>query len=179
MSASCFGQPVLSPVESTPYDNQMARIQPVLWSTSSQTADEISMAAVNQWMKKMRRLPYRYSKQWQTPFEVTTARAADCKGKAITLYEAMQTMGATNVRFVIGKRRAGDWFTHAWLEWETANGSYVLDPTFNWQAVPVQQFSARKYIPLYVYDGGFRYRAIDTTFAAEMPLRAVASGKHN
>ena len=179
MSACCFGQPVLSPVESTPYDNQMARIQPVLLSTSVQPAEEISMPMVNQWMKKMRRLPYRYSKQWQTPFEVTTARAADCKGKAITLYEIMQTMGATNVRFVIGKRRAGDWFTHAWLEWETANGSYVLDPTFNWRAVQVEQLSARKYIPLYVYDAGFRYRAIDSTFAAEMPLRAVASGKQN
>jgi predicted transglutaminase-like cysteine proteinase len=179
MSACCFGQPVLSPVESTPYDNQMARIEPVLSSTCGQSADEISMSMVNQWMKKMRRLPYRYSKQWQTPFEVTTTRAADCKGKAIALYEIMQTMGATNVRFVIGKHRAGDWFTHAWLEWETANGSFVLDPTFNWRAVQVQQLSAKKYIPLYAYDGVSRYRAIDSAFTAEMPLRAVAAGRQN
>ena len=172
----CIAQPVLFPVECTPYDRQMSRIEPVLFSVCIQPAEEIPMAIVNRSIKKIRRLPYHYSKQWQTPFEVSAARAADCKGKAIALYEMMQAMGATNVRFVIGKRRAGDWFTHAWLEWQTASGDYVLDPTFNWRAIQVREISARKYIPLYVYDGVFRYRAVDSAIAAEMPLRAVASG---
>lgn len=178
-SVCCFAQPALLPVESTPYDKQMARVQPVLASVPAQPVDEIPLVLVDQWMRKLRHLPYRYSKQWQTPFEVSATKAADCKGKAITLYEIMQAMGATNLRFVIGKHRAGDWFTHAWVEWETAGGAYVLDPTFNWRAVRVQQLSSSKYIPLYAYDGEFRYRAVSGTIAAEMPLRAVASGKQN
>ena len=92
-SVWCFGQPTFFPVESTPYDRQMGRVQPVLVSLSSQPADEISWATVNQWMTKLNRLPYRYSKQWQTPFEVSATKAADCKGKAIMLYEIMQGSG--------------------------------------------------------------------------------------
>lgn len=175
----CFAQPVLLPVETTPYDNQMARVQPVLASITDQPAVEIPLPVVDQWVRELRRLPYQYSKQWQTPFEVSTTRAADCKGKAITLYEIMQTIGATNVRFVIGKHRAGDWFTHAWLEWETTNGTYVLDPTFNWRAIRTQGLSSSKYVPLYAYAGELKYRAMSGAFAAEMPLRAVASGRQN
>lgn len=177
-AASCFAQPIFFPVESTPYDNQMARVQPILASITLQPADEISLTVVNQWMTQLRRLPYRYSKQWQTPFEVTEARRADCKGKAITLYELMQAIGASNVRFVIGKRRAGDWFTHAWLEWETVDGNYLLDPTFNRVVTRAERLSSKKYIPLYAYEGAFKFRAFNETLFAEMP-HAVAAGRRN
>lgn len=176
-SGCCFAQPVFFPVEATPYDNQMARVQPVLGSIGSEPIDGVSLTIVNQWMTKLRRLPYRYSKQWQTPFEVNAASAADCKGKAITLYEIMQALGATDVRLVIGKHRAGDWFTHAWLEWGTAEGIYVLDPTFNWRALKAEQHSPKKYVPLYAYEGMFRCRAVNATLAGATMLRAVASGR--
>ena|ERR1700730_14035185 len=175
-SAHCFAQQIFFPIESTPYDNQMARVQPVLASITAVPADAVSLTTIEQWMYALRRLPYRYSKQWQTPFEVNTAGAADCKGKAVALYEIMQAMGATDVRLVIGRHRAGDWFTHAWLEWETAEGTYVLDPTFNWRAIKAEQ-NWGKYIPLYAYEGALRYRAINATLASEIPPRAVALGR--
>ena len=175
-SVHCFAEPIFFPVEYTPYDNQMARVQPVLVSTCAAPVDAVSLTTINQWVEALRRLPYRYSKQWQTPFEVNMTRAGDCKGKALALYEVMQAMGASDVRLVIGRHRAGDWFTHAWLEWETAEGTYVLDPTFNWHAIRAERNSA-KYVPLYAFEGGQRYRAINASPVSEIPPRAVALGK--
>jgi hypothetical protein len=175
-SAHGFAEPIFFPVESTPYDNQMARVQPVLVSICGAPADAVSLTTINQWVDALRRLPYRYSKQWQTPFEVNMTRAGDCKGKALALYEVMQSMGVTDVRLVIGRHRAGDWFTHAWLEWETVEGTYVLDPTFNWHAIRAERNSA-KYVPLYAYEGAQRYRAINANLVSEIPPRAVALGR--
>lgn len=177
--AYCFAQPTFFPVEATPYDHQMLRVQPVLGAVGAKPAGRISLTVVNQWMEKLRRIPYRYSKQWQTPREVGTQKMADCKGKAMALYEIMHGMGATHVRFVIGRHRAGDWVTHAWLEWETVKGTYVLDPTFNRQPVMTERESPTQYIPLYAYEGEVRYRALNASPIAETPLRAVASGYRN
>ena len=177
-SPCCFAQPTFFPVESTPYDHQMLRVQPVLVAVGTNPAGKVSVAVVNQWMNKLRRIPYRYSKQWQTPREVGITKMADCKGKAMVLYEIMHGMGARHVRFVIGRHRAGDWSTHAWLEWETVKGRYVLDPTFNRQPVRTEPESPSKYIPLYAYEGSFRFRAVNARLVAETPPRAVASG-HN
>lgn len=175
-SAPCFAQALFLPVESTPYDNQMARVQPVLALLTDQPAEEVSLLTVNDWMNQLRTLPYRYSRQWQTPAEVFQTRRSDCKGKAIMLYEWMQSIGATNVRLVIGRHRAGDWFTHAWLEWETLDGNFLLDPTFNRTITRVDRRDTRRYIPLYAYEGFFKYRAVSGPVLAEEPPRAVASG---
>jgi hypothetical protein len=178
-SIRSIAQPMLVDVESTPYDRQMARVRPTLAAMASECPDRISLTIVNQWMARLRRLPYRYSRQWQTPAEVKAAKVADCKGKAIMLYDVMQLIGAKNVRFVIGKHRAGDWFTHAWLQWEAAEGTYVLDPTFNWRVMQADRQDSTKYVPLYAYEGMLRYRAVDAMLVAERPLRAVAAGNHN
>src|SRR3979411_1466034 len=77
-SVCCFAQPMFLPVESTPYDNQMTLVQPVLSYISYGVEDMVSMMIVNRWITKLRRIPYRYSRQWETPFEVNVARAADC-----------------------------------------------------------------------------------------------------
>ena len=39
--------------------------------------------------------------------------------------------------------------THAWLEWETSLGHFVLDPTLNWRAVRVSDFNRDSHIPYY------------------------------
>jgi transglutaminase-like putative cysteine protease len=173
VASSAVAQPILIDVDSTPYDRQMARVRPVLAAVAGECPEKISVRAINQWMRQLRRLRYRYSKEWQTPFEVMSAKAGDCKGKALAMYDAMQRIGATDVRLVIGKHHAGDWFTHAWLEWDTAEGVFVLDPTFNRRVVRAEHNSG-KYIPLYAYEGMLRYRAVNASFAAEQPLRAVA-----
>jgi hypothetical protein len=165
-SVCCSAQPIFFAVKSTPYDRQMARVRPVLSCVASHPAGGIPLATVNQWMNKLRGIPYRYSQLWQTPSEVDAARAADCKGKAVTLYKIMQAMGATNVRLVIGRHRVHDWRTHAWLEWETADGNYLLDPTLRWVAAKNTQ-NRFSYVPLYGYEGEHKYRAFDVTLVTQ------------
>jgi predicted transglutaminase-like cysteine proteinase len=157
-TASCFASSMLISVDATPYDRQMTRIRPVLLTKNS-TSQPVSLAVVNNWMGDLRDIPYGYQLEWKTPEEVQTRRPADCKGKAVALYERMQKHGARNVRLVIGKRAPTSRMTHAWLEWETENGSYVLDPTFNWMATRSEQISSTSYVPLYAYAGSKKFRA--------------------
>ncbi len=178
ISVSCFGQPVFLTVSSTPYDHQMSRVHPVLTSTSVQLPGPTSsLFAVNQWMTELRAIPYQYSTYWQTPAEVNLAQAADCKGKAVALYAEMRRNGAKNVRVVIGKRNIYSPVTHAWLEWETTEGSYVLDPTFNQVPINTAEISPMTYVPLYAYDGEHKYRAAEATSVAA--TSKVAAGYRN
>ena len=162
---SCFARPLLLSVKSTPYDNQMTRIRPVL-QTTAKSQREISLDVVNHWIGNLRAIPYGFSREWKTPSEVEIASAADCKGKAVALYERMQASGATNVRLVIGKRTFTSRQTHTWLIWETSNGSYVLDPTINWTAHKEEQAGDHSYIPFYAFAGHRKYRATTATLLA-------------
>ena len=138
-AASCFAETIYFVVDSTPYDHQMMRVVPVLASSHVAWPDQVSVLIVNYWMSQLRAMPYRFSRQWRTPAEVETADSADCKGKAIALYAQMRANGAQNVRVVIGKRRHEDAATHAWLEWEVRDATYLLDPTFNSVAVRMEK----------------------------------------
>src|SRR5215211_5897023 len=112
-TASCFASSLLLPVAATPYDRQMKRIQPVLLSGKTSAAHtDVSLAVVNRWMGDLRNIPYGYQMEWKTPAEVRSGRPADCKGKAVALYERMQSRGAKNVRLVIGKRAPASRLTH-------------------------------------------------------------------
>src|SRR5438046_1622777 len=150
-------------VAATPYDRQMARIEPTLAARSGHAIDRLSFALINQWMIELRSMPYRYSREWRTPSEVEAMRMGDCKGKALALYDRMQLNGARNLRFVIGKRRASDSLTHAWLEWETELGTLLLDPTFNWTAT-TKIPDGRNYIAFYGYEGAHKYQAANSLF---------------
>ena len=166
-----FAQSAFFEIDSTPYDRQMSRIEPTLAASSGYAFNGLSLALVNKWMIELRGMPYRYSREWRTPSEVEAARVADCKGKAVVLYDRLQLNGAANVRLVIGKRRANDLLTHTWLEWETERGTLLLDPTFNWTAtftVPER----RTYVPFYAYDGMRKYQAGNSAMAR----RAVRTG---
>jgi predicted transglutaminase-like cysteine proteinase len=162
----CLAQPVLLSVKSTPYDRQMTRIQPVLFSKASSQKESVSIGLVNQWIQNLRGIPYSFSAEWKTPTEVETAPAADCKGKAVALYERMHTHGARNLRLVIGKRTAMSRKTHAWLEWNTDAGTYVLDPTLNWNALRTNEVG-NNYLPLYAYAGEHKYRAVSANLLAK------------
>lgn len=151
-------------VRSTPYDHQMERVNRTLNAPSAYAACAPSIDVVNGWMTSLRDMPYQYSPQWRTPYEVETDRAGDCKGKALLLYDLMQSKGATNVRLVIGKRLAEDTRTHAWLEWQTRIGTLLLDPTFNWNAA-VKLSNPRTYVAFYGYRAGHKYRATNLLLA--------------
>ena len=162
--APCFADPLLLTVNTTPYDRQMTRIHEVLTMAGS-SADRTSVGLVNTWMGELRDIPYCYQMVWKTPAEVESHQPADCKGKAVALYQRMKTHGATNLRLVIGKRAPTSRQTHTWLEWQTANGSYVLDPTFNYTATRVEKIHRNCYVPLYAYAGSKKFRATTTLVA--------------
>lgn len=166
-------------VASTPYDHQMERIQPTLEAPSLYSSYGPSLTAVNQWMIELRAMPYRYSHEWKTPLEVEFEKVGDCKGKAVLLYDWMQANGATNVRLVIGKRRANDSLTHAWLEWQTKFGTLLLDPTFNWNAA-IKLKNRQTYIAFYGYEGARKYQVGDPALAhrAVITHRAPAAPAH-
>ena len=162
--APCFADPLLLTVNATPYDRQMTRIHEVLTMTGSST-DQTSVGLVNTWMGELRDIPYCYQMLWKTPSEVESRQPADCKGKAVALYQRMKTHGATNLRLVIGKRAPTSQKTHTWLEWQTAKGSYVLDPTFNYTVTRVEKIHRNCYVPLYAYAGSKKFRAATTLVA--------------
>ena len=166
-SVSCFAQNTFLSVASTPYDRQMSRIQTVLFTKSSPHQQNLPLAVVNHWIQDLRGIPYGFTPQWRTPAEVQTAPVADCKGKAVALYGRMRSNGAQNLRLVIGKRSSSSRKTHAWLEWSTDGGTYVLDPTINWAASRVEQYGTGSYIPLYAYAGARKFRAATSTLLAK------------
>jgi hypothetical protein len=163
-AATSFADALLLTVKATPYDNQMSRIRPVL-TTAGAATDRTSLAVVNEWMTDLREIPYQYHLVWKTPSEVESREASDCKGKAVALYRRMKENGASNVRLVIGKRAPTSRMTHAWLEWETSNGSYMLDPTFNYTATRSENVGKRSYVPLYAYAGAKKFRAASALVA--------------
>ena len=174
-TASAFGEPVFFSVPKTPYDHQMVRVGFTLASrAATQGSSSISALALNQWMTELRAIPYHYSKYWQTPAEVVDAEATDCKGKAIALYAKMRQSGATNLWLVIGKHHIYDSVTHAWLEWETTAGTFVLDPTFNEAPVKTAELDPMIYLPIYAYDGIRKYRVSNA--GSFVPATRVASG---
>ena len=164
-ASSSFADALLFSVSSTPYDRQMTRIRPVLTAPTHSAGSQLSVAIVNQWMTELREIPYGFTTFWKTPAEAVSGAPADCKAKAVALYEKMRENGATNVRLVIGKRTATSRQTHAWLAWDTDSGSYLLDPTFNWAACTSAQVGKRNYQPLYAYAGAKKYRAASALVA--------------
>jgi Transglutaminase-like superfamily len=157
----CSAQPSFFQVAATPYDRQMSPISPVLNSPAGPRAGQTSLTTLNQWMTSLRAIRYQYSPQWKTPAQVSSEIVADCKGKAILLYAILRANGATHVRFVIGKHHVADLRTHAWLEWDTTRGTYLLDPTFNRAVERVEEHDPAMYIPHYAYNGPRKYCAAD------------------
>src|SRR5256886_7255916 len=163
---SAFAQSTYITVNSTPYDRQMTRIRPILASGAGHKEQNLSFALVNHWIGDLRAIPYGFSMEWKTPDEVQTSSYADCKGKAVALYNAMHSRGADNLRLVIGKRSSTSRKTHAWLEWTTAAGTYILDPTINWSAFRAERTGRSAYVPLYAYAGAKKFRASTTGLLA-------------
>ncbi len=164
-ASSAFADALLFTVNATPYDRQMERIRPVLTASANASGSQVSLPLVNQWMSDLRSIPYGYTTFWKTPAEAQSGAPADCKAKAVALYEKMHENGATNVRLVIGKRTPTSRMTHAWLAWDTQGGSYVLDPTFNYSACTTSRVGKRDYQPLYAYVGTKKFRAASALVA--------------
>src|SRR4051794_581647 len=100
---SCFGESIFVHVKATPYDRQMERIRPAL-TANPRTANDVSLGMVDLWMGRLRAIPYGFAREWKTPAETETSEAADCKAKAVALYQMMRSRGAANLRLIIGRR---------------------------------------------------------------------------
>jgi len=156
-AVACFGQPILFPVNSTPYDRQMERIEPILNCSTISNEHQIPLALVDHWIRDLRAIPYRFSVQWKTPLEVGREAVADCKGKAVALYQQLQANGAQNLRLVIGKRTPTSRVTHTWVEWTNLSTTYVLDPTINQSACSLAEIPTNSYIGYYAYTSTRKY----------------------
>ena len=178
VASSSFAHPVFFPVESTPYDRQMHRVDAALSAGSAGYQVPMSLDVVNQWMTELRAMPYRFSPYWQTPSEVSLLQVADCKGKAVALYAQMRRYGAKNLCVVIGKRHPYDTNTHAWVEWHTTQGTYTLDPTFNERAALTAELDPLMYVASYAYDGDRKYRASRAGYFASTARVATGSSDH-
>jgi hypothetical protein len=177
LSTSGSAEEIFFTVNSTPYDKQMSRVRRVLMAKSHGPPTQVSPVKINEWMNELYDIPYEHFAQWKTPAEVRLAQAADCKGKAIALYDKMRANGAINVRVVIGKRYLDALKTHAWLEWKMRYGTYILDPTYNEMIPRTEWHAATTYIPLYAYEGANEYRAYDLRFNyATVRARNAANG---
>jgi predicted transglutaminase-like cysteine proteinase len=161
------GEALFISVKSTPYDRQMSRIRPVLAAADTTEHRELSLQVVNEWIGSLRAIPYGFTAVWKTPSETQSGEPADCKAKAVALYEKMKANGATDLRLVIGKRTPRSRSTHAWVEWQTVGGNYVLDPTINWMAYRSSDLGASTYLPYYAFAGNRKYRAADTALVAQ------------
>ncbi|MBA3960316.1 MAG: hypothetical protein H0X40_00230 [Chthoniobacterales bacterium] len=166
--ASSYAERLLVTVNATPYDHQMSRIQPILSSEGRGRGQEhVSLRMVNNWIGNLRSIPYGFSRVWKTPSETQSGSPADCKAKAVALYQTMKDHGATDLRLVIGKRTSRSRATHAWLEWEADGDNYVLDPTINWMAYRSGDVGSSSYIPYYAFAGNRKYRAAPSTLVAQ------------
>jgi hypothetical protein len=161
--ATCFADSLLVTAKKTPYDHQMARIQPVLNVPTSVQHSVLPLSLVNEWIAELRAIPYSYSMEWKTPNEIAHAPTADCKGKAVALYQRMRENGARSLRLVIGKRTPVSRCSHTWVEWTSASVTFVLDPTINWVAQAVSEIPENSYVPYYAYAGSRKYRAAAAT----------------
>ena len=164
---SSYAGPILLGVKSTPYDHQMNRIRSVLLSGSHRNGNDVSLRLVNQWIGDLRSIPYGFTRLWKTPAETESGAPADCKAKAVALYERMKAHGASHVRLIIGRRTPSSRSTHAWVEWETETATYILDPTLNWMAYRSSELGSGLYTPYYAFAGAQKYRATSTTLVAQ------------
>ncbi|MGI8435768.1 MAG: hypothetical protein ACR2NX_02535 [Chthoniobacterales bacterium] len=162
-----YAEPILISVKSTPYDRQMTRIRPILETEARSEHGQVSLRLVNQWVGSLRSIPYGFTAAWKTPAETQSGQPADCKAKAVALYERMKENGVTDMRLVIGKRSAMSRSTHAWVEWNVEGTSYVLDPTINWMAYRSSDLGSRAYVPYYAFAGQHKYRATSATLVAQ------------
>lgn len=177
LSTSALATSPFFSVKSTPYDRQLVRVRSILiGGEQRQRPRVISMVSVNQWMTRLHSMPYQYFPKWKTPTELQLDQTADCKGKAVALYRIMHSNGAQNVRLIIGKYRIEDVRTHAWLEWQTQIGTFVLDPTFSDESTKREELDSSVYVPFYAYEGAHKYCAAYNAMARRSGLAPVSRG---
>ena len=66
-------------------------------------------------------------------------------------------MNDRQVRFVIGKAKAGQAMSHAWLIWNGPEGWLILDATLYSTPLVPERVSRSQFIPTYSYASSSKY----------------------
>src|SRR5206468_1142401 len=79
--ANCFANSLLFSAKRTPYDHQMARIQPVLSTPVPPRRGDLSLLLVNHWIGELRAIPYRYSMNGRRRVNWRTSQPEIARGR--------------------------------------------------------------------------------------------------
>jgi hypothetical protein len=147
------------PASGTPYDRYLGPVRSVLARGGGPAS---SVDEVRAELRTARRFRYYFNPAEpyipQAP-EVTEAKKqGDCKAKSLWLATKMNTRG---VRYVVGKAKAGDRLSHAWLLWSNGGVLIFLDPTMESDIVYADRVSGRKLVPNYSYTASGSYIHLD------------------
>ena len=144
-----------SSVPRTPYDTYLTPVWDVFRKLGGTDPDR---ATVEQLVREGRGFRYVFKKEQpyvpQLPEQTEATKSGDCKAKSLWL---ASKMNCRKLRFVIGKARAGDAQSHAWLIWEAPDGWLVLDATNYSRALDPDRISANQLVPTYSYAPGGKY----------------------
>jgi len=144
-----------SPSTQTPYDRYLA--VPVRTVLSARSSASPSMEQVKKLMLLGRGFRYQMTTPYvpASPEKTAQTRAGDCKDKALWL---CSQLGASEVRYVVGKTEPGIAMSHAWVMWRNEGRWWMLDCTLNSAPVLADELPQNRYIPLYSYSKDTSYR---------------------
>ena len=154
-----------APASRTPYDQYLGP----MWSVLSQLNGKADMATVEQLVRQGRGFRYGYNKAQpyvpQSPSETESTKSGDCKAKSLWLADKMNDRA---VRYVIGKAKAGQSMSHAWLIWNGPEGWLILDATLYSRPLSPERISRTQFVPIYSYAPSGKYaHAVSAAGAAD------------
>jgi hypothetical protein len=162
-AASVAGFDAGVPASGTPYDPYLSPVRTVLSSGGSigRTMDDVKKLMI-----EGRNFRYRMTNPYvpAMPDRTAQTRSGDCKDKALWL---CNQLGSDDVRFVIGKTKAGIRINHAWVMWKNEGRWWMLDCTLNRAPVLADSIPAGRYVPLYSLskEGAYRHAATGANIA--------------
>lgn len=143
-----------APASRTPYDAYLGPVWAVLRSLSGK-ADPATAA---QLVREGHAFRYSYNSAQpylpQTPEQTEASKSGDCKAKSLWVASKLNDRA---VRFVIGKAKAGQSMSHAWLIWNGPEGWTILDATLYSSPLAPARLSSNQFIPTYSFAPGGKY----------------------
>jgi hypothetical protein len=168
--------PRWSKVSETPYDAYMEGVHETLSRLQNRKP---GIQEITKWMEIGYRFRYQSGNLYspKLPARTESSRSGDCKDKALWLAEKLNDR---SIRYVIGRLHRETEENHAWLEWQGADGRWILDCTKS--AVPflVADGKSRQFVPLFSYtaDGTYANAAasIECTKLTRIAVRQNKGG---
>lgn len=143
-----------SPASRTPYDQYLGP----MWSVFGHLSGKADMETAAQLVRQGRGFRYSYDKAQpyipQTPEQTESSKSGDCKAKSLWLASKLNDRA---VRFVIGKAKAGQSMSHAWLIWNGPEGWTILDATLYSTPLNPTRISPSQFVPIYSFAPGGKY----------------------